>query len=84
MKQDDAHPQPLPNLPPMDFFLLTKLRSIPKGRPLKSVKETEENSLAQLSCIPKEAFHECFQNWKKCWKQCIRTGREYFERDKAQ
>ena len=83
MRQDDAHPQPPPNLPPTDFFLLTKQKSIPKGWPLKSVKETEGNSFAELSSIPKEAFHDCFQNWKKCRKQCIKSG-EYFEGNKAQ
>jgi len=84
MRQDNAHPQPLPNLPPTDFFLSTKLNSIPKGWPLKSVKETEENSLTDLSSIPKEAFHECFQNRKKRRKQCIKSRREYFKGDKAQ
>ena len=82
MRRDNAHPQRPPNLPPPDFLLLTKLKSVPKGQPFESVKETKENLLAELSSIPKEAFHECFQNWKKRREQCIRSGGEYFEGDK--
>jgi hypothetical protein len=73
MRQDNAHPQPLPNLPPTDFFLLTKLKSVLKRQPLESIKETKENSLAELSSIPKQTFHECFQNWKKHREQGIRS-----------
>lgn len=59
-------PQPLhsPNLAPADFFLLTKLKSVLKGQ-FESVEEIKENSLAELCTILKEAFQECFQNWKK-------------------
>ena len=59
-------PQPLhlPILAPADFFLLTKLKSVLKGR-FESVEEIKGNSLAELRSILKEAFQECFQNWKK-------------------
>jgi hypothetical protein len=34
--------------------------------PLKSwCQKVKENSLAELRSIMKEAFQECFQNWKK-------------------
>jgi hypothetical protein len=54
----------LPNLAPADFFLLTKLKSLLKGQ-FESVEEIKENSLAERRSILKEAFRECFQNWKK-------------------
>ena len=38
-----------------------------------SLKEIKENSLAGLCSIPKEAFQECFQNWKKCWEWCVKV-----------
>jgi len=59
-------PQPLhsPNLAPADFFLLTKLKSLLKGQ-FESVEEIKENSMTELRTILKEAFQECFQNWKK-------------------
>jgi hypothetical protein len=48
----------------------------------EDIKET--SSLAELCSTPKQAFQECFQNWKKCWQQCLKSGGEYFEGDKAQ
>jgi hypothetical protein len=44
----------------------------------------KENLLAELCSIPKEAFQEHFQNWKKHWEKCIKSGREFFKGDKAQ
>ena len=40
--------------------------------------------LAELCNIPKEAFQECFQNRKKCWKQYIKSAVEYSQVDNAQ
>ena len=84
---DDARPPAsVPTKPSTngDFFLFTKLKSVMKGRQLQSVKETKENLLAELCCIPMQACQECFQNWKKCSEQYIKSGGEYFEGDKAQ
>jgi hypothetical protein len=60
-----------PDFAPVDFFLFNKPKSILEGWQFESVQVIKENLLAQLSSIPKEAFQECFQNWKKCWKRCI-------------
>ena len=38
-----------------------------------SLKEIKENSLVELCSIPKEAFQECFQNWKKYWEWCVKV-----------
>ena len=73
-----------PDLAPTDFFLLTKLNSVLKGQRFESVEEVKENLLAEIRSIPKEAFQECFQNWKKHWEQCIKSGGENFKGDKAQ
>jgi hypothetical protein len=51
---------------------------------LSLVEEIKENSLTELRSIPKQAFQECFQNWKKRWERCIKRGGEYFEGDRAQ
>jgi hypothetical protein len=40
--------------------------------------------LGELCIIPKEAFREYFQNWRKCREQCTKSGGEYFEGDKDQ
>jgi len=67
----------------VDFCLFTKLKFVLKGRHFASV-EIKEDLMAELCSIPKEAFQECFQNWKKHWEQCIKSGAEYSEGDKAQ
>jgi hypothetical protein len=53
-------------------------------RTTMSLVEIIENSLAELRSIPKQAFQECSQNWKKRWGRCIKSGGEYFEGDEAQ
>jgi transposase len=73
-------PQPpySPDLAPADFFLFPKLKSSLKGRRFQTVEETEENSTGDLRAIPQNTF----QNWKKRWERCIKSGGEYFEGDK--
>jgi hypothetical protein len=74
-------PQPpySPDLAPSDFFLFTTLKSVPKGWRFEPDEEIQQNSLADLRSIPKEAFQECFQNWEKRWERCMKSGGEYFE-----
>jgi hypothetical protein len=66
------------------FFLYTKLKFVLKGQQFKSVEEIKEKSLAELRSIPKEAFQKCFENWKKHWKRCTKSGGKNFEGNKAQ
>jgi len=73
-----------PDLALEDFFLFTKLKSVLKGQRFEFVKEIKENLLAELCIGPNEAFQECFQNRRKFWEHCIKSGREYFIGDKAQ
>jgi len=74
-------PQPphFPDLTPADFFLFPTLKSSLKGRRFQMVEETEENSLWDLRAIPQNTFQDAFQNWKKHWERCIKSGWEYFE-----
>ena len=77
-------PQPpySPDLAPADFFLFPKLKSTLKGRRFQTVEEIKENSLQDLRGIPQNTFQDAFQNWKKRWERCIKSGGEYFEGDK--
>jgi len=77
-------PQPpySPDLTPADFFLFPKLKSSLKGRRIQTVEEIEENSIRDLRAIPQNTFEDAFQNWKKRWERCIKSGGEYFEGDK--
>ena len=77
-------PQPpySPDLAPTDFFLFPKLKSSLKGRRFQTVEEIEENSIRDLRAIPQNTFQDAFQNWKKRWARCIKSGGMYFEGDK--
>ena len=46
------------------------------------IEEVEENWTRGLRAIPQNKFQDAFQNWKKRWEQCIKSGGEYFEGDK--
>jgi len=74
-------PQPpySPDLAPADFFLFPKLKSSLKVRRFQTVEEKEENSMRDLRAIPQNTFQDAFQNWKKLWERCIKSGGEYFE-----
>jgi transposase len=77
-------PQPpySPDLAPADFFLFPKLKSSLKGHRFQTVEKIEENSIQDLRAIVQNTFQDAFQNWKKRWERCIKSGREYFEGDK--
>ena len=68
-----------PDLTPADFFLFPNLKSSLKGRRFQTVEETEENSTRDLRAIPQNTFQDAFQNWKKRWERCIKSGGGYFE-----
>jgi len=77
-------PQP-PSLqiwPLRPFFLFSKLKSSLKGRRFQKVEEIEENWIRDLPAIPQNTFQDVFQNWKKRWERCVKSGGEYFEGDK--
>ena len=71
-----------PYLAPADFFLFPKLKSSLKGRRFQTVEEIEENWIRDLRAIPQNTFQEAFQNWKKYWARCIKSGGKCFEGDK--
>jgi transposase len=68
-------PQPSysPDLTPADFFLFPKLKSTLKGR-FQTIQAITENSLMELSAIPKKTYQDCFQKWQRRWERCINAG----------
>ncbi|UYV85173.1 hypothetical protein LAZ67_X004806 [Cordylochernes scorpioides] len=34
---------------------------------------------AEVNTILKEAFSECFQQWRHCWEKCVESQGDYFE-----
>jgi hypothetical protein len=83
-QRSSPQPQYSPELAPADFFLFTRLKFILKGQRFGHVEKITENSPTGLLSVPKYAFQECLQNWKKRWERCIKSGGEYFEGYKVQ
>jgi hypothetical protein len=52
-----------------------------KGTQFESREDIMRNATAQPITIPKDAFHKCFQQWWKCWENCVHYQGEYFEGD---
>ena len=77
-------PQPSysPDLAPADFFLFPQLKFSLKGRRFQTIEEVEENWTRGLRAIPQNKFQDAFQNCKKRWERCIKSGGKYFEGDK--
>ena len=70
-----------PDLAPCNFWLFPKLKSPLKGRRFQTVNEIQENTAMQLMAIPTKDFGECFEQWKRCWGNCVRSRGAYFEGD---
>ena len=65
---------------PCGRFLVPEVKI--QGRRFQTVEEIDENSTRDLRAIPQNTFQDAFQNWKKRWERCIKSGGEYFEGDK--
>ena len=40
---------------------------------ISTVYEIQENTTGQLIEIPTKDFAECFEQWKICWENCVRS-----------
>ena len=54
-----------PDMAPCDFWLFSKMKTPLKGSRFVSREETMRNTTAELNTVPKEAFQNCFQQWKE-------------------
>jgi hypothetical protein len=52
------------DLAPADFYLSPKLKFTLKGQRFDTI-DIKENSLSDLKATPRQAFEDCFDNWKK-------------------
>ena len=43
--------------------------------------EIEKNTTGQLMVIPAKDFAECFEQWKRCWENSVRSQGACFGRD---
>ena len=70
-----------PHLVPCDFWLFPKLKSPLKGKRFQTIDEIQENTTGQPMVIPTKDFAERFEQWKRRWKNCVRSQGAYFERE---
>ena len=64
-----------------ELWLFTKLKSPLKGKRFQTVNEIQESMTGQLMVIPTKDFAESFEQWKRCWENCVRFQGAYFEGD---
>jgi hypothetical protein len=53
-----------PDLAPSDFWLFHTLKMGLKGTRFATMEDIKSNVTAELRRIPKEAFHQSFQQWQ--------------------
>jgi hypothetical protein len=67
-------PSYLPDLAPADFFLFSKMKSTLKRQRCGTKEEFKGNWLMVQKVIPKQAFKDCSENWKKHLERDISSG----------
>ena len=67
---------------PCRLFIVPEVEILTKCRRFQTVEKIGEHSPRDLRAIPQNTFQDAFQNWKKRWERCIKSGGEYFEGDK--
>ena len=85
-KYQITHMTQLPYSPALvlcNFWLFPKLKSPLKGKRFQTIDEIQENMMWQLMTIPTKDFAECFEQWKRCWENCVRSQGAYFEGNEA-
>ena len=74
-----TQPHDSPESAPCNFWLFPKLKLPLKGKRFQTTNEIQENKMGQLMAIPMKDFAECFEQWDRCWKNCVRFQGAYFE-----
>jgi len=69
------------DLAPSHFWLFPTLKMGLKGTRFATMESMKSNATVELRRIPKEAFHQCFQQWQDQWSKCVCTQGSYFEGD---
>ena len=76
-------PQPpySPDRSPCDFFLFPRLKNHLKGRHFGTLDNIQKIVTDELKCIPAEAFHHCYEQWKQRLRRCVSAQGNYFGKD---
>jgi hypothetical protein len=69
---------------PLTWFRVTwlfpRVKTVLKGKRFEDTEAIQKNVTSTLHTIPKESFKKCFLQWQDCWKQCVSSEGEYFEK----
>ena len=75
-----TQPPPQPRFGAHDFWLFPKLKSPLKGRDFRRsvrCRKMQQGSWWQFQ----QRISQCFEQWKRCWENCVRFQGTYFEGD---
>lgn len=73
------HPPYSPDLAPCDYFLFPRLKKYLSGRHFRSRQALGSAVYQYMLSIPKHTYENCFKNWIKRLKLCVRVKGDYFE-----
>ena len=68
-----------PRFGTLRLLAFPKTKSPLKGKRIQTVNEIQDNTTGQLMAIPTKDFAECFEQWKRCWENCVRSQGADFE-----
>lgn len=76
-------PYPLysPDLAPCDFWLLSQVKLVLRGRKFKTNDEVAKAVEAHCETFQKGGLAFVFQKWQGRWKKCTKTTGSYFEKE---
>ena len=73
------HPPYSPDLAPLDFWLIRKIKKELEGRIYTNVENLHQEVIKIMENIPKEEFAKCFDEWMIRLMNCIDEEGKYFE-----
>ncbi len=74
-----AHPPYSPDLSPCDFFLFPLLKRRLRGREFGNVQLLELAVRREISNITVQQWRDCFKDWVRRCRKCLRFNGSYFE-----
>ncbi len=73
------HPAYSPDLSPCDFFLFPFLKRRIRGRRFPDLDRLQNAVSNEIGAIPQIAWQQCFDDWVRHCRKCLRFNGHYFE-----
>lgn len=75
-----GHPPYSPDLAPLDFFYISRIKKQLRGRRFQSEKELVKATDDAIKSITKAEHKRCFMHWFERMRRCIDCQGQYFEK----